>query len=158
MAADPDQPDAPPAPSPEDTAPATQEDLRVLRRWVIVAGVWAVAATAIGIIALLDTSGTDAEKQASDASDRAAAVERSVDQQNAQIKALEKRLDDLPQTADVSKLEDRLSAAEDDASKAAEDAKSADEKVTDLEDRVQTLEDESGTGDGTGDGTGGLSP
>ena len=107
----------------------------------MVAGVWAVAATAIGIIALLDTSDTDAEKRASDASDRASDAQRSLQEQDARIDALESRLDDLPQTADVSKLEDRLSAVEDDASEAAKDAKSADEKVADLEERVQTLED-----------------
>lgn len=153
MEAGQDQLEPVPTRPPAGAEGATREEVRALRRWVIVAGVWAVAATAIGIIALLDTSDTDAEKRAADASDRVSALERSVNQQNEKIDALEKR-DDLPQTADVSKLQNRLSAVEDDAAKAAEDAKSADEKVTDLEDRVQTLEDESGTGDGTG----GLSP
>src|SRR3954468_3385142 len=46
---------------PEETlppdAPATIEDVRRVRRWVWVAGIWAVAATVIAIIALLSGGG-----------------------------------------------------------------------------------------------------
>src|SRR5918992_569980 len=37
-----------------DAEPATQGDVKTLRRWLIVAAVWAVAASAIALIALLD--------------------------------------------------------------------------------------------------------
>jgi chromosome segregation ATPase len=116
----------------------TRDDLKGLRRWVIVAGVWAVAATAIALIALLDTSDSDAQKEADDAAGRVAKTERELD---ARIDALEKKVDALPTSQDTSKLEERLSAAEADASKASKDAKDASTKVSDLEDRVKTLED-----------------
>ncbi len=59
--------DPPRRPGDQDREPATRGDLRALRRWVLVAGVWAVAATAVAIIALLDTSNDDAERSAGDA-------------------------------------------------------------------------------------------
>ena len=93
-------------------APATESDLRTLRRWVLVAGVWAVAATAVALIALLDPSGDDAEKRAGGAEERIADIERSLDRR---VEELEGRIDNLPQSADVSKLQDRLAKAEDGA-------------------------------------------
>ena len=82
-----------------------REDLRSLRRWVVVAGVWAVAATAIALIALLDTSDGDAREQADRATARAATTERTLDRR---IDALERRLEDLPRSEDVSELQERL--------------------------------------------------
>ena len=81
-------------------APATQSDLRALRRWVLVAGVWAVAATAVGLIALLDTSGDDASERAGNAEASVEQTERELDKR---MDELEGQLDDLPQSADVSK-------------------------------------------------------
>ena len=53
---DPDTPD-PERPDPErpdpDSRPATAGDLRGLRRWLLVSVVWAIAATAIAVIALV---------------------------------------------------------------------------------------------------------
>jgi chromosome segregation ATPase len=119
-------------------APATEADLRVLRRWVLVAGVWAVAATAVGLIALLDTSGDDASKRAGGAEERIDRIQRSVD---ARIEDLETRLGDVPRSGDVSKLQDRLAKAEEEAATASRNAKDADEQVADLEERVKTLEE-----------------
>jgi chromosome segregation ATPase len=118
---------------------------------VIVAGVWAVAATAIALIALLDNSDDDAEEKAEANAAKVAKSERDLD---ARIDKLEGQLEGLPQSEDVSKLEGRLATVERDAKKAAADAKSASGKVTDLEDRVKTLEDaaDSDTGDGTDTG------
>jgi predicted nuclease with TOPRIM domain len=116
----------------------TRDDLKSLRRWVIVAGVWAVAATAIALIALLDTSNSDAQKEADDAASKAAKTQRELD---SRVDKLESQVEGLPTSQDTSKLEERLSKAESDASKAAEDAKRSGQKVSDLEDRVKTLED-----------------
>lgn len=125
----------------------TRDDLRGLRRWVVVVAVWAVAATAVGLIALLDTSADDSAKRAGHAEARVARAERVLDKR---IDDLESSLADLPQAGDVTRLQTRLARAEDDASKAAGDAKSADQKVTDLEDRVKQLEDASRAAAGTG--------
>ena len=117
----------------------TRDDLRGLRRWVVVAGVWAIAATAIALIALLDTSDSDAGRRADDAASRIATVERTVDRR---IDALEKRIEALPRTEDVTNLGERLNKAEKSATDAAGDAKRADDKLGDIEDRVKTLEED----------------
>ncbi len=135
-----------------DEAPVTRDDLGAVRRWVVVAGVWAIAATAVALIALLDNSGDDASKRAGSAEDQIERVERELD---GRIDDLEAQLKDLPQSADVSKLEDRLAKAEKDASAAARDAKSAEDTATDLEDRVETLEDDAAAGGDSGSGDGG---
>ena len=118
---------------------ADHDALRSLRRWVLVAGVWAVAATAIALIALLDRSEGDARKEADAATRRIAATERKLD---ARIDGLEERLDDLPRSEDVSRLQERLSRAETGASEAGSDAKRAQDKLAELEKRVQTVEDD----------------
>ena len=145
--------DAPVTSPPRDTGePVTAQDLRTLRRWTLVAGVWAVAATAVALIALLDTSRGDAERKADAAGERVSRVERDVRGLrglDARVDDLESRLGDLAPTADVTKLQDRVARAEEDASKAAEQSEGADETLTDLEDRVQQLEDDAGGGSGT---------
>ena len=127
----------------------TRDDLRGLRRWVTVAGVWAVAATAIALIALLDTSDRDAQRKADTAGDRVTRTERKLDGLKTRLDGLKSQLDALPRPGDVSMLEGRLSKAESDAAKAAKDAKSAQDKLTDLEKRVKTLEDSADSAGGT---------
>ena len=48
----------------EDERPATLADIRSLRRWLAVAAVWAVAATALGVIALLKANEDDSARPA----------------------------------------------------------------------------------------------
>ena len=105
------------------------------------AGVWAVAATAIALIALLDTSEGDAQKEADAATRRITAAERRFD---ARLDRLDERLENLPRSEDVSRLQQRLSQAETGASEATADAKRAQDKLTALEKRVQTVEDDAG--------------
>lgn len=143
----------PPDEPPGGTEPPTRDDLRSLRRWTLVAGVWAVAATAVALIALLDTSGDDAERTAAGAVDSATEVREAQRRLDARLDQLDGRLDGLPQADDVSSLQSRIQRIETDAKEAATDAGSADDKVTDLEDRVQSLEDApADSGGGSGDG------
>jgi TolA-binding protein len=137
------------APYVEDERPATLADIRSLRRWLAVAAVWAVAATALGVIALLEANKDDSADQT-----RAAGELGRVQQQlNSRIDDLESRIDELPTSDDVSKLDDRLKTVEDkvDKSTAASDRLSSrvddlDGRVDDLESRVETLESsDSGT-------------
>ena len=128
--------------------PLNAADLKGLRRWVVVAGVWAVAATTIALIALLDTSGSQAERRADAAADRSAKAERALARR---LDAVETRLDGLPQSDDLSKLEERLARAERSASEAAESSRSAAQKVDDLESRVKRLSQNPGSGGGAGD-------
>jgi TolA-binding protein len=137
------------APYVEDERPATLADIRSLRRWLAVAAVWAVAATALGVIALLEANKDDSADQT-----RAAGELGRVQQQlNSRIDDLESRIDELPTSDDVSKLDDRLKTVEGkvDKNSAATDRLSSrvddlDGRVDDLESRVEALESsDSGT-------------
>ena len=114
----------------------------------MVAAVWAVAATAIALIALLDTSGSEAEKDADAAAARIVKVERTLD---GRFDALESRLEGLPRSGDVTRLQERVSRVERSASQAAESSKGADEKAGDLEERVKQLEEDADSGRAAGE-------
>ena len=122
-----------------DALPATKGDVRDLRRWVVVAGVWAVAASAIAIIALLSgsDSSNDNGRTSTDVSAQVARVQRALDKR---IDSLDSKIQDLPTSDDVSKLSTRVKDAADAADTAATDAKDARSKVSDLETRVSDLE------------------
>jgi TolA-binding protein len=131
------------APYVEDERPATLADIRSLRRWLAVAAVWAVAATALGVIALLEANKDDSADQTRAAGE----LGRVQKQLNSRIDDLEGRIDELPTSDDVSKLDGRLKAVEGkvDKSTAATDRLSSrvddlDGRVDDLESRVEELE------------------
>ncbi|MBA3359443.1 MAG: hypothetical protein H0U20_08325, partial [Thermoleophilaceae bacterium] len=115
-----------------EEAPVTRDDLRALRRWILVAGVWAVAATAVALIALLDTSGDDAERTATGAANSATEAREAQGRLDKRLDKLDARLGDLPQAEDVSNLQSRLLKIEGEAKKASTDSGNAEDKVTDL--------------------------
>jgi methyl-accepting chemotaxis protein len=134
------------APYVEDERPATLADIRSLRRWLAVTAVWAVAATAVAVIALLEANKDDSGAR-TQAAGELGRVQRQL---NSRIDDLESRIADLPTSDDVAKLDGRLKSVEDaaDKSKAAADRLSGrvDElgtRVDDLDSRVQALEDSS---------------
>lgn len=118
-----------------DDAPATVGELRTLRRWVLVAGVWAVAGTAVGLIALL---ADDDEPVRDDSGTQAA--ERVQQSLGRRIGELESQLEDADSSADLRRLDRRLQQLEDDTSRAAGDARRARETASELSDRVDELE------------------
>ena len=140
------------APPPEgaqpdpDAQPATKGDVRDLRRWLIVAGVWAVAASAIAIVALVsDDEGSNSDQPSGDDSAAIARVQRTLDKR---IDDLESSIEDLPSSDDVSKLESSLSDVEKQSSASATDASAAREAVSELESRVEDLENAQPQGSG----------
>src|SRR3954470_7016947 len=132
----------PPAPNP---LPATKGDIRDLRRWLIVAGVWAVAASAIAIIALIsgNDSNKSSDKTSTDLSGQVARVQREL---NKRIDDVNSKIQQLPTSDDVSKLGNDVKTAQDKADQAATDAKDARTKISDLESRVKALEQAQQTG------------
>ena len=125
-------------PYPEDAAPATVGELRNLRRWLVVAGVWAVAASAIAIIALLTANDNDSKRSPNAVTgSQLSGVQQDLDER---IDALEKQVKTLPQSDDVAKLEDRLKMAEDRAGSARDDVKAVRTDVDDLQQRVDDVE------------------
>jgi septal ring factor EnvC (AmiA/AmiB activator) len=121
--------------------------VRSLRRWLVVAGVWAVAASAIAIIALLNSN---EEEQRDPGVARVGQLNRFRDDLNERIDEVEKRVDELPTSDDVRKLERRVQQAERRASGAQDDAGGVREDVDDLQQRVEELESQQDTGGGTG--------
>jgi methyl-accepting chemotaxis protein len=124
------------APYVEDERPATLADIRSLRRWLAVAAVWAVAATALAVIALLEANKDDNGDQT-----RAAGELGRVQRQlNSRMDDLESRVEELPTNDAVSKLDGRLKAVEDATDKSATDTERLSGRVDDLEGRVDDLE------------------
>jgi len=138
---------APPVPPPQqapipaeltaDQRPATAEDIKGLRRWVIVAGVWAVAATALAVIALLKPAQTQDPETAAAAT---RSVNRVQDRLDERFDQLEGRVGRLPQSSDLQRLGDRVQRMESRSGQAAGDAKAARDSIGKLQDRVQKVE------------------
>jgi chromosome segregation ATPase len=146
----------PPAPRPgdvapyvEDERPATLADIRSLRRWLAVAAIWAVAATALAVIALLEANKDDTAGQTKAAGE----LGRVQRQLNSRIDDLESRVDDLPSSDDVSKLDGRLKSVEERADKSASSADKLGGRVDDAEGRLDDLESRVEALEQSGDGT-----
>ncbi len=137
-------PPAAPGPGePPPDAPATVEDVRGLRRWLWVVGIWAAAASIIALIALIDSGNGSDKESASTQSDVARLEERLT----GRLDNIEQTLDEKASTEDVQKLESRVAKAERDAadaadasSQAADDLRRLSQRVDDLEQRVEELE------------------
>ena len=126
----------PPPPYVEDDRPATYGELRSTRRWLAVAGVWAVAATALAVFALIEANKED-DTARTQAAGELGRVQRQL---NDRIDGLESRIDDLPTSDDVSKLDDRLKQVEQGADATSTDIERLGNRLDDLESRVDELE------------------
>jgi septal ring factor EnvC (AmiA/AmiB activator) len=120
--------------------------VRASRRWTSVALAWAVAASAIAVIALLaanDDSNSQPPGQTSP--DPTPRIERLEKQTNDRLDAFGRRLNGTAKEADLQKLEKRLAKAEDDAATAKEDAAKAsgtiDKQQTDIDDLKQRVDE-----------------
>jgi TolA-binding protein len=138
----------PPAPEerephvrPEDR-PARVSDLRSLRRWLLVAAVWAAAATAIAVIALVAADdaredNTRVGRQSARTTAQIADAQRRLDQR---LDELEDRLDELPSAEDLSDLSNRLERVEGANGRTSDQVEELTGSVQDLESRVESLE------------------
>jgi len=124
------------APYVEDDRPATRGDIRSLRRWLVVTAVWAVAATALGVIALIQANKDD-DAARTKAAGELGRVQRAL---NDRIDELESRVEDLPTSDDLTKLDNRIKEVEDAADKASTNTERLGNRVDDLEGRVDDLE------------------
>jgi polyhydroxyalkanoate synthesis regulator phasin len=133
--------DPPPAPYVEDDRAATLGDIRTLRRWLLVTAVWAVAATALGVIALIQANKDDTSGRTQSAADLAR-VQRDL---AGRIDDLKSQVDDLPTSDDLSKLDGRIKDVEKKADSTGSDLDKLNGRVDDLEKRVDDLESSSQT-------------
>jgi TolA-binding protein len=106
------EPPAPPVDA--DDEPVTRGELRMLRRWIVVAAVWAVAATVVALVALLDDSGRAAERRSNETGQRVALSEARVnarlDQAEARLRAMRGQANQ--DRAEVAALQRRVTALE----------------------------------------------
>ena len=127
----------PPPPYVEDDRPATYGELRSTRRWLAVAAVWAVAATALAVFALIEANKDDDEAARTQAAGELGRVQRAL---NNRIDELESRIEELPSSDDVSKLDNRIKDIEDASDKTSTDIERLGGRLDDLETRVDDLE------------------
>jgi septal ring factor EnvC (AmiA/AmiB activator) len=120
----------------DDSRAATLGELRSTRRWLAVAAVWAVAATALGVFALIEATKDDDDARAQ-AAGELGRVQRGL---NDRIDELESRIDELPTSDDVSKLDGRIKDIEDASDKATTDTERLGNRLDDHEGRVDDLE------------------
>jgi septal ring factor EnvC (AmiA/AmiB activator) len=139
-----------PAVPPDRPEPATAEDLRGVRRWLLVAGVWAVAATAIAVIALVTANRDDDEEQNART---AGQITRVQNQLTERLDELEDRLGELAPAEDVTKLDNRLKKVEDGASRTSDRLDALGDDLDDLQSRVEELEQQAEAGTDTTDTT-----
>ena len=140
----------PPGPYDPDLEPATQGEVRTLRRWIIVTAIWAVAASAIGLIALLadDGGNGDGEDETTvidenDTSNRS--VVRNQRRLQTRIERIEERTEDAPSSDDLSELNGRIDGVEEsieglDEGASPDDIQDLNGRIDELESRVEELE------------------
>jgi septal ring factor EnvC (AmiA/AmiB activator) len=120
--------------------------VRSLRRWLLVAGVWAVAATAIAVIALVQANKDDTAKIGEQTASQVGRVQKELDKR---LDEVESKLADLAPSSDVARLDKRLKKVEEDATKATDKLDKLGGRVDDLETRVDDLESQQDAGTNT---------
>jgi uncharacterized coiled-coil protein SlyX len=125
------------APAGVGPRPATVDDLRSLRRWLLVASVWAVAATAIGVIALVVANRFDEDELNARTAGQIREVQRDLENR---IDELETRIGELPTSEDISDLDNRLGEVEDRLGNTSDQLDRLSARLDDLDQRVEELE------------------
>jgi septal ring factor EnvC (AmiA/AmiB activator) len=145
---------------PPPDAPATVEDVRASRRWTYVAFAWAVAASIIAVLALIQANKSDNTGQPAPGADVASQLQSFEKQVNDQLTQFSQRLDQTASADDLAKIDKRLTSVEDDVAKLKTSSSDQNNTVTkmqsdlsDLSKRVDQLEKNQQSG-GTGTGTG----
>jgi septal ring factor EnvC (AmiA/AmiB activator) len=126
----------PPPPYVEDERPATYGELRSTRRWLAVAGIWAVAATALAVFALIEANKDD-DTARTEAAGELGRVQRAL---NDRIDELESRVDELPTSDDLSRLDNRIKDIEAASDQTGTDIERLGGRLDDVETRVDELE------------------
>ena len=125
-----------PPPSEDDRA-ATVGDVRSTRRWIAVTAVWAVAATALAVFALLEANKDEDAGERQRVAGELGRVQRDL---NERIDDLESRVDELPTSDDLADLDNRIKEIEQRLDRQASGSEELGGRVDDLETRVEELE------------------
>ena len=132
-----------PLPPPnEDDRAATVGDVRSTRRWIAVTAVWAIAATALAVFALVEANKEEDTGDRDRVAEELGRVQRDL---NDRIDDLESRVDELPTSDDLSNLDNRIQDIEGRLDRQGTNAEELSGRVDDLESRVEELEQSSET-------------
>jgi chromosome segregation ATPase len=121
-------------------APATVEDVRASRRWTWVALAWAIAASAIAVIALVTSSNNSSANNSQTTTDLTPRIDKLERDTNARLDAFSRRLSDKASSADLQRLDKRLTKVEDDLTQAKDDLTKQSDVVTQLQTDVKDLQ------------------
>jgi peptidoglycan hydrolase CwlO-like protein len=125
-------------------APATVEDVRSTRRWTWVAFAWAIAASVIAVLALIqagkDDNNSTSTQTTTSSQQVPPEVQSFVKQTNDRLDAFSRRLNDTAAQADVDKLDKRVTQVENDASQAKDDTSKNGDDITQLQSDVKDLQ------------------
>jgi TolA-binding protein len=121
----------------EDELPASVGQLKSLRRWLIVTAVWAVAATALAVFALVEVN----EQEEANQERAAGELGRVQSQLNDRIADLEKQVEELPTSEDVQDLDSRLGRVKDAAGGTADSLEKLSGRVDGIERDLNDLEE-----------------
>jgi chromosome segregation ATPase len=121
-------------------APATVEDVRASRRWTWVALAWAIAASAIAVIALVTSSDNSSSNSSQTTTDLTPRLDKLEQDTNTRLDAFSRRLSDKASSADLQKLDKRLTTVEDDLTQAQDDLTKQTDAVTQLQTDVKDLQ------------------
>jgi hypothetical protein len=126
-----------------DDRPARVGDLRSLRRWLLVAAVWATAATAIAVFALIaaDDARDDNSQTGRESARTAGQIGAAQRRLNRRLDEIEARLDELPSAESVSDLDSRLGRVETASGETGDQIDELTDSVDDLKTRVQAVEE-----------------
>jgi Protein of unknown function (DUF2730) len=111
-----------------------------------VAALWAVAATGVGVIALLDDNDNSSGTGSTGVARQLGSFESSM---NRRLESLHSQIDELPRADDVTRLDQRLRKVQDEAKSASADAGRTGDSVSKLETAVKDLQSSVKSGAGT---------
>lgn len=140
-----ERPTRPVDPKPAATDPVVVDDpvhpdrLRTLRRWMAVLSIWALAATAIAVLAFVEARDAKSEQDSARSATRAD-IERVQQRLRTDVDQLRADVDRLPTQAEVNQLQTRLRRVQRDATAAANDASTASTDADDLATQLEALE------------------
>jgi hypothetical protein len=117
--------------------------VRWLGRWLVVVALWAAAASAVAILALIDARNQESAK-GSEAKRLDSEITGLRQDLVTRTGRLQTQLSTVPNSKDVARLEKRLVKVENDVAKVSAASRKTSSKVTALEGRVKTLESKSG--------------
>ena len=126
-----------PLPPEMDDRAATLGDIRSTRRWLAVTAVWAVAATALAVFALIEANEEEDPRAEQRVAGELGRVQRDL---NERIDDLESRVDELPTSEDLTDLDNRIKETERRLDRQAAGAEESSGRVDELETRVEELE------------------